>query len=95
MNALYLDAAVSDDVRRARLYDGQLFVYSPQDSTRALCDFARELCEEAFAPHDPREAQYHLSVERCVEILAELKPRFIHHPRSKTLIRTILQGRRL
>jgi hypothetical protein len=55
-----------------------------------LCALARELAERAFAPHDPPEAQYHLPVERYVEILAALKPEFIHHPRCKELIRALL-----
>jgi hypothetical protein len=50
------------------------------------------MVEEAFAPFDPREAQHHLPVEKYVEILAKLKPAFIHHPKSKELIQNILQG---
>ncbi|MBW3600091.1 MAG: hypothetical protein KY475_22815 [Planctomycetes bacterium] len=90
MATVYFDRRDSDDLRRQRLYDGHLYVYSPQSSTSALCDFARDMCEEAFAPHDPRDAQHVLPVEQFVAILAELKPRFIHHPRSKELIREIL-----
>jgi hypothetical protein len=48
------------------------------------------MLEEAFRPLDPREAQYHMPVERYVEICAPLKPQFIHHPRTKTLIQGIL-----
>lgn len=90
MNATYFNSNVNDDLRRGRLYAGQLFVYSARQSTMALCEFARELCEAAFAPHHPTEAQHHLPVERFVEILAELKPQFIHHPRCKELIPAIL-----
>jgi hypothetical protein len=56
----------------------------------ALCQFAREMTEEAFAPLDPREAQHRLPVEEFVAIVAPLKPRFIHHPKSKQLIRELL-----
>jgi hypothetical protein len=90
MNTLYFDSIVNDDMRRQRLYNGQLFVFSPRPSTAALCKFAREMIEEAFAPLDPREAQYSLPVEEFVAIAAPLKPRFIHHPRSKQLIRELL-----
>jgi hypothetical protein len=55
-----------------------------------LCEFARGLIEEAFAPLDPRKAHKYLPVEDCVAILSELKPRFIHHPTSKEHIRAIL-----
>ncbi len=91
MNAVYVDSAMPDDQRRRHLYEGQLFVFSTRASTRALCNFARELTEEALAPLDPRDAQAALPVEQFVEILTDLKPRFIHHPRSKGLIQTILE----
>jgi hypothetical protein len=90
MSTIFFDANISDDLRRQRLYDGHLFVYSPRKGASALCDHAREMCEEAFSPHDPREAQHVLPVEEFVAILAELKPRFIHSPRSKELIQAML-----
>jgi len=48
------------------------------------------MVEETFAPCDPREAQYHMPVEEFVAILAQLKPRFIHHPKSKQFIQGLL-----
>src|SRR5260370_7741952 len=48
------------------------------------------MAEEAFRPLDPREAQHHLPVERFAAILSDLKPKFIHHPRSKQLIQQLL-----
>jgi len=90
MNTTFFDSGVSDDTRRKQLYEGQLHVYSPLPRSLELCKFAREMCEEAFAPHDPQTAQYHLPVERFAEILAELKPKFIHHPTSKRLIQNLL-----
>jgi hypothetical protein len=91
MTALYFNPACSDDERREQLYRGDMFIYAASDSTRALCAFAREQSEAAFAPHDPRDAQHHLSQEEYVEILAALKPTFINHPRCKELIREILR----
>jgi hypothetical protein len=88
--ALHFDAEFSDDERRARLYRGELFLYSPRRATRELCDFARELIREAFRPRDPEVAQHALPVEQFAAVLAELKPRFIHHPESKRLIRAVL-----
>jgi hypothetical protein len=90
MTAVFFDRCDSDNVRRRRLYDGDLYVYSPRPSTAALCAFGRQLAEEAFAPHDPRDAQHHLPLERYVAILAELKPKFIHHPRCKELLPAVL-----
>ncbi len=91
MNSVWMDPPGGDEFRRKVLYDGQLVVLSPTESGRAFCAFARELTEAAFAPLDPRFAQHELPVERFVAILAELKPRFIHHPRAKQLIRDFLE----
>lgn len=90
MNSVFFDAKVTDDQRRAQLYEGQLHVYSAPSAALELSDFARGMCEEAFAPYDPREAQHHLSVEKFAAILAELKPKFIHHPTSKQLLQKML-----
>jgi hypothetical protein len=90
MNTIFFDSTMNDDERRQHLYNGQLFVFSPCPSAIAFCEFARELIEEAFAPLDPREAQYSLPVEEYVAILAKLKPYFIHHPKSKQFIQGIL-----
>src|SRR5690349_11831813 len=91
MDTLYFDSRVDDAERRRRLYRGQIFVFSPRPSTLALCDFARELIEEAFHPLDPQQAQHSLPVERFVEIVAPLKPRFIHHPRTLELLLDLLR----
>ena len=37
-HSVYFDSKVSDEVRLQRLYDGQLFVYSPRPSTLELCN---------------------------------------------------------
>lgn len=90
MNSVFFDREVADDQRRDLLYQGQLFVYSPTAATLLLCQLAQEMLEEAFAPHDPREAQYQYSVEDYSKILGELKPKFIHHPRAKESIQQLL-----
>lgn len=89
-NAVYIDADVSDSVRRQRIFDGQLFVYSPRSSSRAFIAFAQELIRKAFAPYDPETAQFHLPVEQYAEILSKLKPEFIHHPESKRHLQSLL-----
>ena len=61
MHAVYFDAPCSDDERRGRLYNGQLFLFSPRPSVTALREFARRMVEEAFAPLDPRTAQFHMA----------------------------------
>lgn len=90
---IYSDFSIDDQKRREELYAGSLFLYSPSPAAVKLCEFARELIEAAFAPHNPLTVHKSLPVERCVEILAELKPKFIHHPRSKELIQALLAER--
>jgi hypothetical protein len=92
MSIVRFDPGFDDDERRGRLYAGELLVFPPLESAMALCGLAREMLEEAFAPLDPREAQYHMPVERYVDIVAPLKPRFIHHPEAKRHIQGILQA---
>jgi hypothetical protein len=87
---IYVDSAVEDEQRRHLLYEGSLFAHSAGEHARGLARLARELSEEAFAPHEPTVAQESMSPERYVEILAELKPAFIHHPRAKELIAGLL-----
>lgn len=91
MNTIYFDSKVNDEVRRTRLYEGQLFVFSPCPSSLALCQFAREMIQEEFGALDPRKAQHSLPVEEYAAILARLKPKFIHHPKSKHYIQGILK----
>ena len=95
MLSIFHDAQVSDDRRRELIYDGQIFMISPNKATIALCDFAQELIEEAFAGRDPRTAQYEMPVEDFVAIVAPLQPRFIHHPKTKDLIVDVLDRGRL
>jgi hypothetical protein len=90
MTVVYVDSPMSDDERRERLFAGDLFVYSPTESTRALVDFARSMSEEAFSPYYPPDAQHHLEAQAYVDVLAGLKPTFINHPRSKELVSAIL-----
>ncbi len=91
MNSIFFDSPLSDEQRRNALYQGQLFVYSASASAQALVDHARELTEEAFGDLDPMTAQYELPVEEFAGILTDLKPRFIHDPKSKQHLQAILR----
>jgi hypothetical protein len=90
MGAVYVDPVISEEQRRRLLYEGELFVLSPGESSAGLAQLARDLSVEAFAPHEPEIAQETMPPEQYVEILADLKPRFIHHPRAKELIKGLL-----
>ena len=91
MNTVYSNSPMDDEARRHQLYEGQLFVYSATPASLALIEFARELISEAFGSLDPETAQYETPVEEFAKLLADLKPRFIHHPTSKERIQALLQ----
>jgi hypothetical protein len=93
MTLVHFNPDFDDESRRSELYRGGIVVTSPTPATVGFCEFARELIEEAFEGLDPERAQDYMTVERYAEILSILKPRLIHHPRSKEYLRAILAER--
>ena len=87
---IFLDSRMSDDQRRSEIYRGSIFLHSPSAAALNLCRLAQEMVEEAFRPFDPLRVHESLSAEKCAEILSVLKPKFIHHPKSKELIKEML-----
>ena len=93
MTTLYFDRKIDDDARRELLLGkGDLFVYSANRHSLALIELARELLAAAFDGRDPTTAQYHYPVEEYARILAEVKPRFIHHPECKRILPALLES---
>jgi hypothetical protein len=92
MSNIYFDSPCSDQDRRSALYHGDIFVYSPSDASANLCALARRMIHDAFAPHDPRTIDRHISMEECARILSALKPAFIHHPVCKRLLPEIISS---
>jgi hypothetical protein len=90
MTTVLSNARVDDETRRSRLYDGQVFVYGATPVSRELIDFARELIADAFGPRNPETSQFDMPVEDFAALLADLKPRFIHHARCKELLPALL-----
>ncbi|WP_329426475.1 hypothetical protein OG339_40175 [Streptosporangium sp. NBC_01495] len=91
MTTVFSNSVVDDETRRELLYQGQVFVYSATPASALLAAFARELIAEAFGERDPETAQFDMPVEEFAELLAGLKPRFIHHPRCKELLPAVLK----
>jgi hypothetical protein len=89
-NTIYIDAKMTDDQRRDHLYDGQLFVYPPKETSLQFTGFAREMICEGFQCSDPTLAQFDMPVEEFVRIFAPMKPAFIHHAKTKQLIQNML-----
>jgi hypothetical protein len=87
---IFIDSRINDDQWRAELYRGSLFTHSPTSGAQKLCQLAQEMVKEAFRPFDPLKIQESLPAEKCAEILAVLKPKFIHHAESKKYIQQML-----
>lgn len=91
MNTVYFDSSVSDSVRRQRLYNGQLFVFSPRSSVIALRQLACQLIESDFGSPIPATVENSLSVEDFLAAEFSLKQEIMHHPQMKKLIQSMLQ----
>lgn len=91
MSTVYVDSRLQDGKRRELLYQGQLFTYSTRPGSLAFIEFAWQMIREAFGSLDPVTAQYAMPVEEFVAIFGPLKPKFIHHPESKRLIKAMLE----
>ena len=53
MGAVYVDSAVGDDLRREKLFSGELFVFSPSANSAGLCGVAREMARGGVRPPRP------------------------------------------
>lgn len=92
VTTIHFNPDITDAERRTRLYGGQVLVYSASPESLAFVEHARDLITEAFGRRDPQTAQYEMQVEEFSALLAELKPRFIHHPESKRRIKALLDS---
>jgi hypothetical protein len=81
-----------DEQRRADLYRGTVYILPSTAAGVELCAFASTLLEEAFGPHDPRQAQFHMPVEEFVARFAPVKPKFIHHPKTMGLLQEVVRA---
>jgi hypothetical protein len=91
MSVLLSNSRIQDEVRRQKIFQGNVFLYSATPASTKLIEFARELIEEAFEGRDPQTAQHDMPVEEFAALLSRLKPRFINHPTSKKIIATLLE----
>jgi len=87
---VHIDPSFDDERRRARLFAGDVVVYTHVPEILAFTEFARELIAEAFAPLDPLTVQEGRDPEELAEILIAFKPGFIHHPESIAHVRRIV-----
>jgi hypothetical protein len=92
MTSVFFDPPRDDKVWRDRIYEGDIIILSPTTEMLAFVEHTRIMIEDAFAPLNPQLAHRRLAVKPCVDILTVLKPSYIHHPRTKELIRGVLNA---
>lgn len=88
---VYFNRMLGDEERRARLFDGAIFVHSGIRGIQRLAGWAQELIDEAFdGVPDLRRAHEHLAVEEFVRRTSPLKSRFVNDPRTKRLCQELI-----
>lgn len=91
MNTIYFDSSVRDDLRRQRLYNGQIFAFSPRPSVIALRQLVCNLIEATFGSPLPPMVEKGLPVEEFLAAESSLKQQIMNHPQIKQLIQSLLQ----
>lgn len=79
----------SDRERRALLFDGDLFAYTPRPSTLALCDFVHKVLF-AHLGEDPPTAHLHLSETQFAAALAAAQDELASDPTASRLVGDIV-----
>jgi hypothetical protein len=90
MAPIHIDPGFGPDGLRASIFRGELSIFTRLPSVERFVDFARDELAAVFAPHDPEHAHEFYSDEEIADLLGVWKPRFIHHDRSRDLVRAIL-----
>jgi hypothetical protein len=89
-----IDPDMSVMALRQTLYDGNFVVLTRLKAVTEFVEHTRAQLTELFKPHDPERAHEHFDAAEMARMLGEWKPRFIHSPRSKNLVRAIVQEAR-
>jgi hypothetical protein len=92
MVSVYLNHELTDESRRRLIFGGDLLLYTRQNATAALADYAIKMALEALDPHEPQRAQFALPVEEFISRIGPLKSRFTNDPHTKELIRRVLEA---
>ena len=88
---LYVNRNLSDDARRAHIFDGAVFLYSAPPESRQMVEWIRKLSGEAFrGVKDVRRAHEELDVKAFVDLAGPLKSRFTNDPSTKRLCQALL-----
>jgi len=91
MSAILFDSKMGDELRRVRVFDGDLLLFSATAGTKELVEFARRTIQESIPKVDPQTAQSTMAVEDFVAIVAPLKTKFTNHQHTKVLVQGLLK----
>jgi hypothetical protein len=89
--SVYINRRINDDLRRARIFDGSIFLYSAPAASNKLAAWAIELIDRGFATQrNVRRAHLELTVQEFVNAAGPMKSTFTNHPRTKQLCQELI-----
>jgi hypothetical protein len=89
MANVHIDPLFDEDERRARLFAGDVIVYTHVPEVQAFAEFTRGLVTDALGD-DATTVHTRRSTEELADVLIDFKPKFIHHPESIAHVRRIV-----
>ena len=84
---VYLNQRLSDNERRRRIFDGDIFILSNVKACAAICDYAMECLRDGFDTDAPESAFLRIPVEEFVARAGKIKNIFTNGLRAKELLR--------
>ena len=89
MANVHIDPLFDEDERRARLFAGDVIVYTQVPEVTAFAEFTRGLVTDALG-ENATTVHTRRSAEELADVLIDFKPKFIHHPESIAHVRRIV-----
>jgi hypothetical protein len=90
---MYVNRRVTDDERRARIFDGGVFLYSAPAASTGIVEWVKELLDGTFARlGDVRRVHERMPQEQFASVVGPLKSKFVNDPRTKRLCQELIVG---
>ena len=90
MNVMQCGSSFESTELRRRLFDGDIVIVDPTDSSLRLAALARDLVWEAFTPLNPLDAHKSIGPAEFASVLQTAKSRFANHAETRKLVAGIL-----
>lgn len=85
------DMLPSDELAK-KVFAGEVVILRALDPLHRLIDWARNALEEAFAPHDPRDAENHMDVASFNRIMNGVAKQFREDPDVSALYQAMFEA---